>query len=186
LNYFEEFGPSGKLLRIIELYDTYNGKKIIKKDKCNLPIQIVQKYAASETEKQYRFTDESMQQMLTELISIIPDTDIPLQKRLESEIEYLGYASTVIPEAEYTAAVMNLDVKYSPKLQLYDIGTGETLTVKLAKKSFQMNPLCVGNIINYRTERRNGWKKAEDGSWQQDSNKQELWLTYYAPSTQYT
>lgn len=185
LNYFSEFGTSGKLLRIIELYDAYNGKKIIKKDKCNLPIQIVQKYATSETEKQYRFTEESMTAMLTELISMLPDKDIPLQKRLECEIEYLGYASTVIPEAEYTAAVMNLDVKYSPKLQLYDIGTGETITVKLAKKSFQTNPLCVGNIINYRTERRSGWKKAEDGSWQQDPSKQELWLTYYSPSTQY-
>jgi DNA polymerase III alpha subunit len=60
LNYFSEFGGSLRLLKIAELYDKYNGKKVLKKEKLDLPIEIATKYAKSETEKQYRFEPEGM------------------------------------------------------------------------------------------------------------------------------
>ena len=95
LGFFEEFGGSQKLLRISELYDTYHGKKIIKKDKCNLPIELIQKYLDSETEKQYRFTPEGMNALLSDLCSRIPDKDIPLQSRLQAEREYLNLGGLI-------------------------------------------------------------------------------------------
>ena len=74
---------------------------------------------------------------------------------------------------------MSIDTRFSPKLVIYDICTGETRTVKLQKKAYQNNPLCTGDVISYHTEQKNGWRKAEDGSWQEDPTKQDTWLTYY-------
>lgn len=178
LSYFEEFGKTQKLLRIADLYDTYHGKKIIKKDKCNLPIELIEKHMASETEKQYRFTPEGMDALLAELCSKIPDQDIPLQTRLAAELEYLGYISYTDPSHPNSAVVMSINTKYTPVLTLYNLSNGQTIKAKLKKKSYENNPLPVGAIINYRTEVKPGWKKVND-EWQQDYSKNDTWITYY-------
>ena len=179
LGFFEEFGGSQKLLRIAELYDTYHGKKIIKKDKCNLPIELIEKYIDSETEKQYRFTPEGMDALLSDLCSRIPDKDIPLQSRLQAEREYLGYISYTDPFRPNTAVVMDVNCKYTPKLTLYRLDTGTTMIVKLKKRSYESNPLPVGAIIRFYTETKPAWKKDENGEWIQDFSRNDTWLTSY-------
>ena len=179
LGFFEEFGGSQKLLRIAELYDTYHGKKIIKKDKCNLPIELIEKYIDSETEKQYRFTPEGMDALLSDLCSCIPDKDIPLQSRLQAEREYLGYISYTDPFRPNTAVVMDVNCKYTPKLTLYRLDTGTTMIVKLKKRSYESNPLPVGAIIRFYTETKPAWKKDENGEWIQDFSRNDTWLTSY-------
>ena len=185
LGFFEEFGGSQKLLKIAMLYDKYYGKKVIKKDNTDLHIEFLQKYCVSETEKQMKFDETSMNNLLSDLCEQIPDKDIPLQTRLKNEIEYLGYACACIPEAKNTAAIMSINTKYSPQLQLYDLSTAQTITVKLQKKAYENNPLCVGNIINYSTEQKAKWKKI-DGEWLQDrSYGYDTWLTWYTISDKY-
>ena len=179
LGFFEEFGGSQKLLRIAELYDTYHGKKIIKKDKCNLPIELIQKYLDSETEKQYRFTPEGMGALLADLCIRIPDKDIPLQTRLQAEREYLGYISYTDPSRQNTAVVTDVNCKYTPKLTLYRLDTGTTMIVKLKKRSYESNPLPVGAIIKFYTETKPAWKKDENGNWKQDFSRNDTWLTSY-------
>ena len=179
LGFFEEFGGSQKLLRIAELYDTYHGKKIIKKDKCNLPIELIEKYIDSETEKQYRFTPEGMDALLSDLCSRIPDKDIPLQARLQAEREYLGYVSYIDPSRQNTAVVTDINCKYTPKITLYRLDTGSTIVVKLKKKSYESNPLPVGAIIRFYTETKPAWKKDENGEWIQDFSRNDTWLTSY-------
>ena len=180
LGYFESFGGSQKLLRIAELYDAYHGKKIIKKEKCNLPIELVEKYMDSATEKQYRFTPESMDALLGELCEQVVDKDIPLQTRLQAELEYLGYISYADPSRPNTAVVMNVDCKYTPKLTLYRLDTGTTMVCKLKKKSYESNPLPTGAIIKFYTEVKPGWKKDENGEWQQDFSRNDVWVTNYS------
>lgn len=179
LGFFEEFGGSQKLLRISELYDTYHGKKIIKKDKCNLPIELIEKYIDSETEKQYRFTPEGMDALLSDLCSRIPDKDIPLQSRLQAEREYLGYISYTDPFRPNTAVVMDVNCKYTPKLTLYRLDTGTTMIVKLKKRSYESSPLPVGAIIKFYTETKPAWKKDENGEWKQDFSRNDTWLISY-------
>ena len=179
LGFFEEFGGSQKLLRIAELYDTYHGKKIIKKEKLSLPVELVEKYMDSATEKQYRFTPEGMNALLAELCERVPDKDIPLQTRLQAELEYLGYVSYSDPSKPNTAVVMNVDCKYTPKLTLYRLDTGNTMTAKLKKKSYESNPLPTGAIIQFYTETRPAWKKDENGGWVQDFSRNDIWITNY-------
>jgi hypothetical protein len=178
LGFFEEFGKTQKLLRIAELYDSYHGKKILKKGKLALPTELIEKHMASETEKQYRFTPEGMDALLVELCEQIPNVDIPLQTRLQSELEYLGYVSYADPSRPNTAVVMDINTKYTPKLTLYRLDTGTTMVAKLKKRSYESNPLPTGAIINFYTETKPGLKKVDD-KWEVDPTKTDIWLTSY-------
>ena len=178
LGFFEEFSGSQKLLKMAMLYDKYYGKKVIKKDKSDLPIELLQKYAIAETEKQFKFDETSMENLLSELCKQIPDKDIPLQSRLQAELEFLGYISYADPSRTNTAAIMKIDTKYTPKLTLYRLDTGTTMTAKLKKKSYEQNPLPVGAIIKYYTEVKPAWKKDGD-NWVQDYSRNDIWITNY-------
>ena len=178
LNYFSEFGGSLKLLKIAELYDKYNGKKVLKKEKLDLPIEIVTKYAKSETEKQYRFEDEGMSAMLSELCALVPDENLPILAQIEAQKEYLGYIDLVDPTKPTKAVVLDINTKYTPKLSLYRLYDGQTISVKLKKKDYESNPIASGMIIDYRTMKKPAWKK--DGeNWVQDYSREDIWLTSY-------
>ena len=178
LGFFEEFGKTKKLLQIAELYDLYNGKKIIKKDKNTLPLEIIQKYATSETEKQFRFEVESMKSMLIELCSLIKNEDLPILTRLNAEREYLGYISLQDPSKPTQAVVLDIDTRYKTfKVKLYKLSTGETTIVKLKSTSFEKMPFPTGAIIDFRLEKKNKWRKEND-QWVQ-INEYEDWLSWY-------
>ena len=178
LNYFSEFAGSLKLLKIAELYDKYYGKKIIKKEKCDLPIDAVEKYAASQTEKQYRFEPEGMLNLLSELCDRIPDETLPILAQIDAQKEYLGYIDLVDPTKPTKAVILDVNTKYTPKLLLYKLYDGQTISVKLKKKDYENNPVASGMIIDYRTTKKPAWKK--DGeNWVQDYSREDIWLTSY-------
>jgi len=179
LNYFSEFGGSLRLLKIAELYDTYNGKKILKKEKLGLPIDIVTKYANSETEKQYRFEPESMMAMLTELCDMVPNQELDVMAQIEAQKEFLGYIDLVDPTKPTKAIILEINTKYTPKLSLYRLYDGQTVSVKLKKKDYENNPVASGMIINYRTTKKPAWKKDEKGEWVQDYSREDIWLASY-------
>lgn len=178
LNYFEEFGKTQKLLRIVDLYNTYGGKKQIKKDKCKIPHEIISKYS-TETAAMYKFTD--VDGMLKELIADIPDVDIPIRLRLQSEVEYLGYASTIIPNNRNLAVILDSDFKYSPKVKCYILATGAQITAKISKKNYTNNPFQNGDVLSITTENRPKWKRDENGEWVQDcSLGYDTWIARYS------
>jgi DNA polymerase-3 subunit alpha len=180
LNYFSEFGGSLKLIKMAELYDKFYGKKIIKKDKCDLPVELVAKYALSETEKQYRFDEKGMMYLLSELCEMIPNQELPLISQIRAQTDFLGYISFTDPSRPNTAIVTDINTKYSTfKVQLYCIGNGKTINVKLQKKRYESTPLKVGYVINFKTETKAGWSKDSQGQWVQDYSKQDIWLSSY-------
>ena len=178
LNYFSEFGGSLKLLKVAELYDQLYGKKIIKKDKCKLPLEIVEKHATSTTEKQYRFESEGMMSLLTELCEMIPDQELDVLTQINAQKEFLGYIDLVDPTKPTKAIILEVNTKYTPKLSLYRLYDGQTISVKLKKKDYENNPVASGMIIDYRTAKKPAWKK--DGeNWVQDYSREDIWLTSY-------
>ena len=178
LNYFEEFGKTQKLLRIVDLYNKYGGKKQIKKDKCDIPEEIITKYS-TQTAAMYKFDD--VDGMLKELIADIPDKDIPIRSRLASEVEYLGYASTIIPNNRNLAVILDADFKYSPKVKCYMLASGNQIIAKISKKSYTNEPFQNGDVLSIVTEQRAKWKKDEAGSWVQDATAgYDTWITRYS------
>lgn len=182
LGYFSEFGQTLKLLKQCDLYELYGGKKIIKKDKCNLPIELVQKYATSETAKQYRFEPEAMDNLLREFTKMIPDTDIPLRTRLEAEAEYMGYISYTNPKFQNTGLVLDINTKYTPRLQVYMLDSGETITVKVPKSMYQKQPFDKGSVLKFYTEDRPK-SVMVNGEWQKDYSQTEKWVKNYIVKT---
>lgn len=179
LNYFSEFSGSLKLLKIAELFDKYYGKKIIKKEKCDLPIDVVEKYAASQTEKQYRFEPEGMLKLLSELCDRIPDETLPVLTQIEAQKEYLGYIDLVDPTKPTKAVILDINTKYTPKLSLYRLYDGQTISVKLKKRDYENNPVASGMIIDYRVTKKPAWKKDENDNWVQDYSREDIWLASY-------
>lgn len=180
LDFFkEEFGGSLKLLKIIDLYNMLHGKKQIKKEKTSLPIEVLSQYCISETEKMYKFDDEHMDAMLADLCNRIPDQDIPLLTKIQTEQEMLGYVSHIDPTKPTHAVILDINTKYTPKLTLYRLYDGQTISVKLKKKDYENNPIASGMIIDYRITKKPAWKKDEKGEWVQDYSREDIWLTSY-------
>lgn len=178
LNYFSEFGQTLKLLKLCDLHDMYVGKKIIKKDKCNLPLDLVQKYAVSETAKQYRFEADGMNNLIREFGSIIPESEIPLRTRLEAEAEFMGYISYTNPKFQNTGIVLDINVKYTPRIQVYMLDSGETITVKVPKAMYQKQPFDKWSILKFYAEDRPK-SVMVNGEWQKDYSQTEKWVKNY-------
>jgi DNA polymerase III alpha subunit len=178
LGFFEEFGKTLKLLKIAEIYSTYSKRKVLKKDQLNFPLKLVQKYAVKESDKQFSFEQEGMDALLREFIELIPDEDIPLRTRLESQMEFLGYLDYVVPTAKHKGFVLNVDTKYSPKITMYIFENGRTVTYKLGKAAYTKNPFNKGDILEFRTEEKQQTRKI-DGEWVK-LDATETWISNYA------
>ena len=179
LDFFSEFGKSLKLLKIIDLYNLLHGKKQIKKEKTTIPAEVLSQYCVSETEKMYKFDDEHIDAMLADLCNRIPDQDIPLLTKIQTEQEMLGYVSHIDPTQPTKAVILDINTKYTPKLSLYRLYDGQTINVKLKKRDFENNPVASGMIIDYRTAKKPAWKKDENDNWVQDYSREDLWLSSY-------
>ena len=175
LNYFSEFGKIGTLLRMVDLYNLYGGKKLLKKDKCKLPAELLSKYC-TETDKQWRVQDQDG--LIKELCSIIPDVDVPIQSKIEWSKEYLGYISMVMPEKKNVGYVMDLNTNWSPRITIYQLWDGQTVVYKVQKKAYEQHPFNKGCLLQFHSEMRNKSRKDENGQWIKLS-EQEPWITNY-------
>lgn len=169
LDYFSEFGKAQKLLKIVALYEKLNGRKQLNKDDLPVPEDIVRQFCVNETAKRFQFDDKAMSAMLSHLCSMIPDTDIPAQLKIQTQIDVLGYADYVDPDRQRDFAVLDIDDKYNKtKITLYSIGYGKTAVVKLQKKQYEEFPFVVGDIIKCNFERKGKWSKVGDKFVQSD------------------
>ena len=180
LSYFEQYGKIGTLLRTVELYNAYGGKKLFKKDKCKLPSELLSKYC-TETEKQWRVQDQDG--LIKELCSMVPDVDVPIQSKIEWSKEYLGYISTVMPEKKDIGYVMDINTKWSPRITIYQLWDGKTVAYKVQKKAYEKNPFDKGCLLQFHSEMRNKSRKDENGQWIR-LPEQEPWLTNYLINVQ--
>lgn len=181
LDFFSEFGKSGKLMEIFNFYqaryDKTKFKKQIKKDKNPYPVEILSKYS-KETEKQFNIIDEAG--FCSEILATFEDKDLPITERLEAQSEYLGYIEYVNSKAKDCYYVLEVDTKHSPKLLCYNLQTGETQTIKIKKDKYYANPervIMAEDIIQIITEPKPKWKKVGD-DWVELEDK-ELWIKEY-------
>ena len=147
LNYFEEFGKIGKLLKIEELYQTYNGKKTFKKDNLTPDIyDLIKKYSDKETAKQ--FSNVNINMVVDEIISTIKDFDIPTKDKILAEFQYVGYATTTDNCGENICIISNIDdSKSNPILTLYYLAMGVSKNIKIKSKVFKDSGLKLYNLI---------------------------------------
>ena len=166
LDFFSEFAKSKKILRFIELYNIISSAKQLSKDKVtkfNINTEIITKYSR-QTEKKFILSDNI--KILEELWEEIPNKNINIKERIQTEVEYLGYPETKSNAiSEEYAMVININTKYkNPVITLYEINNGNTEIIKVKKKQFDSNPFKLYDVIKTKERKReNKWKKTEDG-----------------------
>lgn len=180
LNYFSQFAPIGKLLNIVELYNKFGTRKTLKESDVSAlpaPVQeVISKYTVK-PKTQYKITDNDG--MLRELAELVGERPITMMMRLGWEKDYLGYCASTDQSQQGSWLVLDIDTKYSPKLNIYAIWSGEQRIVKVSKRDFQSNPLTKGDTIRLTIEQRPK-AKLVDGQWVKDESIKEDWLKYYS------
>lgn len=179
LGYFDCFGTPQKLLAIVDIYNTYSGKKLIKKETCPLPSEIILQFA-TETEKQYKPTDS--EGLVSYLCEHANPKEFTLSECLTCELEYLGYLNYKSQDVrdKYTGFVCEVDTKNSPKITLYNLYAGQTEVVKCYKKTYVEQPLTKGMIISYYTEsKQKSRMNPETKQFEKIPNEFEPWFKWY-------
>lgn len=175
MNYFKDFGSIEKIEEFMKAVDALHEKSQFKKT--SLPAgyeDIIKKYT-EETDKMYRKFD--YESALREILSNIPDRETSVSKIIQYQNELFGYITYQNPELRNTGLVLSVDSKYSPKVTVYKIATGETITYKLSKQLYQRNPFDEGVFIKYFSEERQKSRKV-DGQWVK-TEETEPWITNF-------
>ena len=179
LDFFSEFGGINYLLECSKLFEQYYGKKQMKKDKAfelGLDYDVLRKYSSKETPKMFSGLDSVG--MLRELVAAVPNDKTSLKTIIAYQIENLGYIDVVDKQYAGYCVVTDLNVDFSPKLKLYALANGNTIPVKIDKKTFKANQVRRGDIIKVNGQYRKNKMKKVDGEWVQ-SDEKEWWLADY-------
>ena len=180
LNYFSQFGSIGKLLNIVELYNKFGTRKTLKESDVSALPAPVQEVVAKYTVKpktQYKIIDNDG--MLRKLAELVGERPITMMMRLGWEKDFLGYCASTDPSQQGSWLVLDIDTKFSPKLTIFAIWSGEQRVVKVSKRDFQSNPLVKGDTVRLTIEQRPK-SKLVDGQWVKDESVKEDWLKYYS------
>lgn len=175
LNFFSEFGKSQKLLNEYDIFNTYYSRKQIKKREIDIDEDTMNKYATA-TEKTYQIFDSDG--LVRDICSRLENKAILIKKQLDAELEYLGYIDYINPKAKNYGYVMDVNTKYSPRIKIYQLDTGNCDTFKLSKRDYNCNPISKGDLIKYSVKERNK-SRLIDGKWEQISDEFEFWMNSY-------
>lgn len=182
LDFFSEYGNNQMLLNIVEVYDKFASKSIIKKDKLEeLGVSefLAKKYSTKDTAKQFSGIDGMG--LTRELIKDIPNKRMELRKQVQMELEYLGYIDSVIPELpEYYYMVITMKTykdSSKPYVTMRQLSTGEEVKTRVVNsKSYESQPFTLYDILIYDSLTKRKKKTCVNGKWI-DSNIDEYILT---------
>lgn len=190
LNYFSDFGEPKKLLRQVEIFNRFYGRKQFKfdqLDKLYVKNELVKKYAGKTTDKMY--TQVDVLGLMKEICETIWYEETTLKDHFKYELEYLGYITSFDPSADKKLYCV-IDVIIRKTLiiiKLYEINSGKTREVKMWSKQYAMNPICKNQMINiYKIDKKN--KREPNGEINPKTGKKiyvdipdkfEYWLVSY-------
>lgn len=159
MGYFEEFGSSGKLLRVFNAFRA----------------------------GEYRFSKTHViatQQKRLELLRQFEreqlEEDIPMCETLAFEIEHYGTPISEFPNEKGKFAVIDVNEAYSPKVKLYNVARGTTGIMKIRKPKFNDSPLQPGDVIDDIVWMKKPAYQFVDGKQRVKPGVYEIWLQNYS------
>lgn len=158
MGYFEEFGSTGKLLKIFSEFS--DGKNKITK-------QLKDK------------TREKRLSILREFEAQCPEENLSVEEQIHFEADHYGSPISVFKEARGKFVVLELDTKYSPKAKCYSIGTGNTGMFKILKKDFISMPFESGDILTVLHSKEKLAMSYVDGKRVPKNGVYENWVDLY-------
>ncbi len=181
LDFFEEFGDANRLIAEYEIFDKFYGRHQVRKDmlsKMGIPEESVRNCAREETEKMFSQINSS--QLLHVICSNLKTHKRTFKERVNAQMTHLGYIDIIGDEYANMAVVMNIDTKYSPKLQLYSLKNGNMVDVKIDKRTFaktRLSKMDVVRIISNTIKPKS--RRLESGGYEAIPGTKEIWLTNY-------
>jgi len=119
LDYFREFGTPGKLLNVYKQFQEGDSRF---------------------SKTHVKPTQERRLAILRQLEQNSPEEEFPLIDCLRFEVEHMGTPLTVRESERAVYVVLEVDDRYSPKLRLYSVTTGNVGIMKVKKSEFQEQP----------------------------------------------
>lgn len=199
LDFFKEFGEKEVLLEVYTtmvdakkantiLYPEFADKTVIERKVKKKTGEVTEKEKVIKIPLKYTKTlkDATKEQRLKNLhkyeaaVRSNPPRKIELHEQISFEKQNLGYAVSKWEDVDKSLAlVTDIDTKYTPKITLYQLQTGDEFVVKINKKLFWQNDdqaLYVGDVIKVKEiEEQYGWKM-ENKKWVRNPNVIELHL----------
>ena len=161
LDYFREFGSIKRLLYLYNEF--YNGPHCFK----TTLVPASQQKRMDELIALETGDRSGVDGFLSDMFDTKPnkntdmiDKDDPLDV-VRYECELIGSPMTVLPSSyKGTYAVLDVDTKYSPKVRLQSLTTGNVGMMKVLKKTFQNNPLKAGWLVRLdKWQQKEAWGK---------------------------
>ncbi len=188
LNFFNEFGKSQYLLDIVKVFDNFNSIKQIKKDKMDelgLTYEQAKKYCNKETEKMFK--DINNKSLMNDVISHLKNKDITLKEKIKTELEFLGYITTKVDNADDLYYVLKIDEYKNKKsctyyATLYNIKHGHEIKYKISDFRLYMDyPFKDGDIIKIVEESKKPKKRLNKdiGKWETVPNEFNNMIDWY-------
>jgi DNA polymerase-3 subunit alpha len=179
LDFFEEFGSINYLLKCVEIYNLFKGKCQIKKDKVfelQIDYDVIRKCSNKETEKTFMELDSD--KLINLLVSNIKNEPSSIKELIKYQTELLGYINIIDKKYSSLCVVTDINVDYSPKISLYALANGNTIPVKIDKRTFGKHPLKRGDIVQVNSQYKKPKVKRIDNKWIETDEK-EWWITEY-------
>lgn len=146
IDFFSEFGNSNKLLNTYEMFNNLYQKKQVNKNKYPYLNNIFEKFAEKETASMYKLDPKSLD-MLKYIESQEENTDLPVTDRIKCWLENVGSCSIKDKNRMGEFIVLDIDLKYQPRITLYSLGTSVIQDIKIPKKIYTNNKLEQYDII---------------------------------------
>lgn len=162
MGYFSEFGTTGKLLAL--MHEFRSGESRFSKTLI-------------------RTSQERRLNGLREIERRLPEAEVSIEEQMRFEIDHYGAPLTTYPEERGKYSVVEVDDRYSPKLTLYNLQSGNTGIMKIKKADFLKDPLQPGDVIKLT-----GWQKRPaygfvDGKAVPKADTRELWIKSFEKAT---
>lgn len=178
LGFFDDFGSRAIMMNVW---------KAMTKDSTSVPELINPKYADGrkypllyskshkDNTKEKRLAN--IREYATE-VEANPPKDKSVYEQIMFEIDSLGYANTTFPEVSNAyVMVLEMNLKYTPVIELYQLNTGRTMAVKIKKNKFyDANDEAIlrkGDIIKIVSSHSEYGMQLVDGKWEE--NKSVTW-----------
>ncbi|BAO04764.1 DNA polymerase III alpha subunit [Clostridium botulinum B str. Osaka05] len=180
LNYFKDFGENKFLLNIVKYFELFYNRKQLKKDKASsFPKEIIKVIQNNSRETNKNYMDLNSENILNEVVKTLKEEKITIKEQIEFEKEYLGYIQTKYDCDKNLAIVLDIDLKYSPKITLYRLTSGQEIVLKMNKRHYNENPLDMWEIIKIvGIKKKNKLRKIDD-KWEKVEGEYDLWLNNF-------
>lgn len=147
IGFFDEFGTINNLLEQIKIYNQYNGKKqIIKNKLTDEEIKLISTCCEKETDKMFKGIDNvKLMNAIYKSKNIPKTTDLT---KAHYQLKLIGGTNVIIPDSEYYGIESIETNSYgTPFIILYDFQNGKTKQFKCNKKWYKDYPCEQGDIV---------------------------------------